>query len=73
MPRHYPAELRRQTCERMLAGEAVKDLDQRADRRAFQPNDEVPFPVPRDGTIGGLGGSLTDHHFRGDVAPGLLL
>ena len=26
MPRHYPAELRRQTCERMLAGEAVKDL-----------------------------------------------
>ena len=23
MPRHYPAELRRQTCERMLAGEAV--------------------------------------------------
>jgi len=26
MPRHYPAELRRQTCERMLAGEAVKKL-----------------------------------------------
>ncbi len=26
MPRHYPAELRRQVCERMLAGEAVKDL-----------------------------------------------
>jgi transposase-like protein len=26
MPRHYPAELRRQPCERMLAGEAVKDL-----------------------------------------------
>jgi transposase-like protein len=26
MPRHYPAELRRQTCERLLAGEAVKDL-----------------------------------------------
>lgn len=26
MPRHYPTELRRQTCERMLAGEAVKDL-----------------------------------------------
>src|SRR5437588_9446162 len=25
MPRHYPAEVRRQTCERMLAGEAVKD------------------------------------------------
>src|SRR3954452_18612328 len=26
MPRHYPAELRRKTCARMLAGEAVKDL-----------------------------------------------
>lgn len=26
MPRHYPAEIRRQVCERMLAGEAVKDL-----------------------------------------------
>jgi transposase len=26
MPRHYPTELRRRTCERMLAGEAVKDL-----------------------------------------------
>lgn len=26
MPRHYPAELRRRTCERMLAGETVKDL-----------------------------------------------
>ena len=26
MPRHYPSEVRRQACERMLAGEAVKDL-----------------------------------------------
>jgi transposase-like protein len=26
MPRHYPTELRRRTCERMLAGEKVKDL-----------------------------------------------
>src|ERR1035441_155679 len=26
MPKHYPAEVRRQACERMLAGEAVKDL-----------------------------------------------
>jgi transposase-like protein len=26
MPKHYPADLRRLTCERMLAGEAVKDL-----------------------------------------------
>jgi transposase-like protein len=26
MPRHYPAELRRSACERMLVGDAVKDL-----------------------------------------------
>jgi len=26
MPRHYPAEVRREACERMLAGEAIKDL-----------------------------------------------
>ena len=26
MPEHYPAELRRQACERMLAGDLVKDL-----------------------------------------------
>jgi len=26
MPRHYPHELRRRTCERMLKGEAIKDL-----------------------------------------------
>lgn len=26
MPKHYPVDLHRRTCERMLAGEAVKDL-----------------------------------------------
>jgi len=26
MPRHYPVDLRRDVCERLLAGEAVKDL-----------------------------------------------
>lgn len=26
MPRHYPTDLRRRTCERMLRGEAIKDL-----------------------------------------------
>jgi transposase-like protein len=26
MPRHYPVELRRATCERLLAGAAIKDL-----------------------------------------------
>ena len=28
MPRHYSAELRHRACERMLAGEAVKDLEE---------------------------------------------
>jgi transposase len=27
MPRHYSAELRRQAVERLLAGEAIKDLE----------------------------------------------
>jgi transposase len=31
MPRHYPAELRRRACERMLAGHAVKDLTDELD------------------------------------------
>ena len=31
MPRHYPAELRRRACERMIAGEAVKDLTDELD------------------------------------------
>ncbi|MGO9854530.1 MAG: transposase [Acidimicrobiales bacterium] len=26
MPRHYPAEVRHEACERMLAGEAIEDL-----------------------------------------------
>jgi transposase-like protein len=26
MPRHYPPEVRREACERMLAGEAIQDL-----------------------------------------------
>jgi transposase len=31
MPRHYPVELRRRACERMLAGEAVKDVAEELD------------------------------------------
>ena len=27
MPRHYPAEVRREACEAMLSGEAVKELE----------------------------------------------
>ena len=32
MPRHYPPEVRREACERMLAGEAIKDLAGEASR-----------------------------------------
>lgn len=31
MPRHYPHEFRREVCERLLAGEAVKDLAEELD------------------------------------------
>ena len=46
-------------------------LDQRADRGAFQPDDQVAFPVPGDGAVLGLGGPLADHHLGRDVRPGL--
>ncbi len=37
MPRHYRAELRRQACERMLAGELVKDLIEQLDITRWRP------------------------------------
>ena len=36
MPRHYPAELRRMTSVRMLAGEPVKDLSAERQKSARQ-------------------------------------
>jgi|SRR5579872_5496012 len=35
MPRHHPAALRREACERMLAGEPVKEV---AERLAISPD-----------------------------------
>ena len=43
MPRHYPAEVRRQACERMLAGEAVKDL---ADELGHHDGDPLSLAPP---------------------------
>ena len=48
-------------------------FDERADRRAFQPDDQVALPVPGDGAVLGLGGPFADHHLGGDVRPGLAL
>ena len=46
--------------------EPRRALDQRADRRAPEPEDEVTFPVPGHGTVLRLGGTLTDEHLLGD-------
>jgi len=40
-------------------------LDQGADRGTVQSHDEVAFPVPRHGAVGGLGGTLADHDLWG--------
>ena len=47
--------------------EPGRALDERADRGAVRADDQVAFPVARDGPVLGLGGSLADHHLRGDV------
>ena len=49
-------------------GEAAGALDQGADRRAVDADDQVALPVARDGAIGGLGGPLADHHLLADEA-----
>ena len=41
-------------------------LDERADRRAVETDDEVALPVAGHRSIVGLGGSLADHHLRAD-------
>src|SRR5712692_3026569 len=43
-------------------------LDQRADRRPVEPDDQIPFPVSRDSTILDLSGAGADHDLRGDEA-----
>ncbi|GAA3676265.1 hypothetical protein GCM10023081_13200 [Arthrobacter ginkgonis] len=32
----------------------------------------VPLPMPRNGTVGGIGKTFADHHILGDVAPRLV-
>src|SRR5215204_2259017 len=46
--------------------EAGAALDQRPDRRAAQPEDEIAFPVTRHGPIGGFGRALADQELRTD-------
>ena len=48
--------------------EARRALDQRADRRAAQAEDEVSFPVSRHRPIGRFGGTLADHDLGRDEA-----
>ena len=43
MPRHYPSEVRREACERMLAGEAIKDL---ADELGITIEDPLSLASP---------------------------
>ena len=40
-------------------------LDQRADRRALKPEDEIPLPVAGNRSVLGLGRPLTDHDLVG--------
>jgi hypothetical protein len=47
-------------------------LDQGADGRALQPDDQVTVRVARNGAIGGLSGPLADQDLFGDVRPRLL-
>ena len=48
--------------------EAAAALDQRADRGAAQPKDQVAFPVPGNGPVLRLGGPLADHDLVGHEA-----
>ena len=47
-------------------------LDQRADRGALEPDEQVAFPVPGNGPVLGLGGPFADQHLGRDVRPRLL-
>ena len=46
--------------------EARRSLDQRADRRAVQAQDQVALPVARDSPVIGLGWTFADHDLRSD-------
>src|SRR5437763_6770013 len=46
--------------------EAGGALDERPDRRAVEPQDQVALPVAGDGPLVGLGRPLTDHYLGAD-------
>jgi hypothetical protein len=47
-------------------GEPGVAFDECANRQAVESQDEVAFPVPRHGPVGGLSGPGTDHHLGAD-------
>ena len=47
-------------------------LDQRPDRGTLEPDQQVAFPVPGNGTVGGLGRPFADHDLGRYVRPCLL-
>jgi hypothetical protein len=52
--------------------EPSRALDQSADRRALESDDEVAFPMPGHVAVIGFGRALADQDLRGDVRPCLL-
>jgi len=53
--------------------ELGRSFDQRADRGALQPDDQIAFPMPGHCPVVGLGGALADHHLGRDMRPCLSL
>jgi hypothetical protein len=53
--------------------EPGRALNDGADRRAFQPDQQVTFLVPRHRAVLGLGRAFAHHHLRGHVDPGFAL
>ncbi len=54
-------------------GRPTAAFDDGADSGSAGPDDQISFPVPGNGTVGGFCGSLADHHLCGDVALRLVL
>jgi hypothetical protein len=51
-------------------GEPRGPLDEGADGRALQSDEEIALLVPGDGPVVGLGRAFADHHLWGDMRPG---
>lgn len=52
--------------------EAGLSLDERPDGGAFQPDEQVAFPVPGHGAVIGRRGAFADHDVGTDVSPRLV-